>query len=923
MGIKANHKDDWYTFLDAVISNLLISSFCFLIFSYMRQRYRLVYQKNSWCNWGLSKEEERSTINDGVKEIEEDEHENWQVTGDCGGPLPSRPSGRFLDWIPASFLLRTPEIITSAGLDQAMLVQFANMGMMTFASIGIPMLLIIAPMHIFLGGNRAGDDYLSWQGFANVEQGSFLCWVHAIVVWMVVLLVDSQIYYCQEQFIKLRVRWLETLPHLEACTVLVEGIPLRCRTNNLLTKFFNRMFADRDVVECSHVLVRTERLEFEISARDAAKKAYDDAQRQEDAATSSAAEPEDDDSGPEDQNLSARMSRMFEESRRASSKALSDAMHATVKAFKEIYEVAEAEVLAERHRLNRQIRKVEKWSQEDIVGPQDEEGESLSPEEMDFRNQQAASRQIQLHWRNFMNKTKGNAQCEIPKTSSSSRLRSGDSTASASPSPKDRTMVSSINSSLGLRDMKYIEAMTKRTFLTPAQQELDQLYAAAAFVTFKTRYDAIMALRLVPYTPDREEFILSVAPDPADVHFDDMKKPSINTKAWTILGWILIGGMFFSFLPTIGLISAFANVHNLAPYDRSGTVTLLCKSYPSVVRVWNGIAGAMGLNLVLSFLPTILVLISAMCFQKKAHAWSQHQLQKYYFFFLIVFQLLVVSMANSLLGAMKDTVADPLSLVERLSNGMAQTTHFYLNIFASQWTVIGMEHTRMVQLIKYHLWKKMTSTPQEASEGAEPEDQDYYGMGARSARYTSLFVIGLAFASLCPLICVMAFVTFAIMRLVVGYQVVYAETKKPDLGGSFWVTSLKHLQLGLLIYIICMTGVLAERSDSTYPSLLAGSSVLYLIESILLFDNKFYWEAISREQVIEAQDNEARGDIYSYRKSLRDNYIQPELTGDLSSLGARLKKQIQKEKEEAARQRQIEELKEEDTRQRQFCTQSQ
>jgi len=307
------------------------------------------------------------------------------------------------------------------------------------------------------------------------------------------------------------------------------------------------------------------------------------------------------------------------------------------------------------------------------------------------------------------------------------------------------------------------------------------------------------------------------------------------------------------------------------------------------------------LNLVLSFLPTVLVLISQLCFQKRAHAWSQHQLQKYYFFFLIVFQLLVVSMANSLFGAVKDTISDPLSLVERLSQGMAQTTHFFLNIFASQWTVMGMEHTRLVQLIKYHLWRKMTSTPQEAIAGSEPEDQDYYGMGARSARYTSLFVIALAFSSLCPLICVMAFVTFCIMRLVVGYQVVYAENKKPDLGGSFWVTSLKHLQLGLIIYICCMAGVLAERSDSAYPSYLAGSALLYMLESMYVFEGKFYWEAISQEQVISSQEDESLGDVFRYRKATRDTYVQPELADDINLISERLKAMRQKEAEEMKR----------------------
>mmetsp|Transcript_132332 Transcript_132332/g.329973 ORF Transcript_132332/g.329973 Transcript_132332/m.329973 type:complete len:1032 (-) Transcript_132332:273-3368(-) len=895
MGIKVNHEDDWYAYRDAIISNALMTFGCFCMFSFFRQRYRLVYQKNALDNWRLSPEEERSKIHDGVKEIEEDEHDHWPHMGECGGPLPARPRGYFFDWIAASFVLRTPEIITSAGLDQAMLVQFANMGMMTFASIGIPMLLIVAPMHIFLGGNAAGNDYLSWQGFANVEKGSFLCWVHAIIVWMVVLLVDTQIYYCQEQFVRLRINWLKAMPHIEACTLLVEGVPLRCRTNRLLTEFFNKMFGGRDVVESSNVLVRTERLEFEIGARDAAKKAYDDAKRQEQAqvekievlSEQATARRSADGNESLHGQLSARFMEIVDESRQATSAALNDAMHATVKAFKEIHDVAENEVLAERHRLKRQIRKVERWSQEDIMGPPGggNDDDSTCGDENTQQAREAAAGVVQFRWRERLARRLGLSSASArsasrsPTNSPRSQLSPrSESDGALETRAKPRTLASAFHSQIGLKDMKYFKALTKKSFLTREQQELDNLYSATAFVTFRTRYDAIMALRLVPYTPDREEFILSVAPEPSDVHFDDMKKPAMNAKAWTILGYILIGGMFFSFLPTIGFISAFANVHNLAPYDESGTIAAFIQDWPKVVRVWNGIAGAMGLNLVLSFLPTVLALISQLCFQKRAHAWSQHQLQKFYFFFLIVFQLLVVSMANSLFNAVMDTISDPLSLVDRLSKGMAQTTHFFLNIYASQWTVIGMEHTRAIQLIKYHLWKKMTSTPHEAIAGAEPEDQDYYGMGARSARYTSLFVIGLAFASLCPLICFMAFVTFAIMRVVVGYQVVYAETKKPDLGGDFWVLSLVHLQLGLLIYISCMTVMLLRKAGTHHPALLAGTAFFYVLESILTFQGRFHWKSVCHTELVKLVQCEKAGTlVVQHRKAMRDTYAQPEL----------------------------------------------
>jgi len=840
MGIKTNSSKGFDALIDALVSNLSIGMICLLTFSYLRQRYRLVYQKNSWNNWGHSDPAEVSPINDGVVDFERDPKTHWTEEGDDGGPLPSRPPGHFFDWISASFRLQPQEIVTSAGLDQAMLVQFANMAMFTFAVIGIPMCLILLPMHVFLGGNERNDDPISWTDFSNIKHGSLLCWVHAFMVWFVVLVVDSQIYACQGKFVKLRVMWLETLPRIRACTILVEGIPLRNRTNTLLTAFFNEMFGGRDVVESANIVVRTSTLDFAISAHDRAKKAYDDAKRQ-DADEGAGADAS---SGTSSQRSTASALR------RASSRAFDQIVKSAVCLLEDAYRAAAEQVQSERLRLKKDIARAESWTEEDIIG---------HAKDVDSDDDQGGEE-----------RQSGTASATASSASSASSSRCN------SRSPRRHESMQDALASQVAQDVRAFNRASIQQ-LTAKQQHIDNLYSAIGFVTFRTRYDATMALRLTPYTTDKAEFQVSVAPDPADVEYDDMKQHVLWVKAWAILGWALIALLFIAFLPTIGFIGAFANVHNLAPYDKTGSMSEFIINHPKSVRIWNGFVSQMGLNLVLSFLPTTLVFITTLCFQHKAHSWFQHDLQKFYFVFLIVFQLLVVCMANSMAGVAMDAVADPLSLIGRLAGGMAQTTSFFLTIFASQWTIISMEHTRFIQLIKYKLWRKVTETPEEASAAAEPEDQDYYGMGARSARYTALFITGLCFVSLCPLICVMAFFTFALMRVVVGYQVVYAETKKPDLGGDFWVTSLVHVQGGLLIYICAMMGMLAERAATLRPALLAGLSFFYVLESMYAFQHKFHWESISHSEVVKTQRMEESGANFRYRKALRNTYVQPNL----------------------------------------------
>merc|ERR1719263_2753765 len=163
---------------------------------------------------------------------------------------------------------------------------------------------------------------------------------------------------------------------------------------------------------------------------------------------------------------------------------------------------------------------------------------------------------------------------------------------------------------------------------------------------------------------------------------------------------------------------------------------------------------------------------------------------------------------------------------------------------------------------------------------AEPEDQDYYGIGSRSARFTIMLVISVVFCTLSPLMVVLAFMNFAFCRIAYGYLFNFAEIVKPDLGGPFFVSQMKHVQQGLFIYITLMAGVLFYRGYAEdgvsgpggTPGIIAGGAFLYAIPMYNRFDRKFHWVDLPYEVV-------SRDDEQSVPKRLarRSTYQQPEL----------------------------------------------
>merc|ERR1712224_609788 len=134
-----------------------------------------------------------------------------------------------------------------------------------------------------------------------------------------------------------------------------------------------------------------------------------------------------------------------------------------------------------------------------------------------------------------------------------------------------------------------------------------------------------------------------------------------------------------------------------------------------------------------------------------------------------------------------------------------------------------------------------------ARELAEPEDQDYYGIGSRSARWMIIAVIGILYCQLCPLISLLVLINFFLTKVGFTYLLVFAETRKPDLGGVIFVDQLAHLQAAFMVYVVLMTGVLGLRADA-YCAVVAASSLPYLLWSYRRFQ-KVHWQTLPYELI--------------------------------------------------------------------------
>ena len=157
---------------------------------------------------------------------------------------------------------------------------------------------------------------------------------------------------------------------------------------------------------------------------------------------------------------------------------------------------------------------------------------------------------------------------------------------------------------------------------------------------------------------------------------------------------------------------------------------------------------------------------------------------------------------------------------------------------------------------------------------SEPEDQDYYGIGSRSARFAINLCVGIIYGTMSPPINLLCFIEFLICRVVYGYLTPFAETKKPDLGGVFWVHKLKHVFVGCMIYSIVMTGVLLGRATTNGPGLIAAPSIFYVMHSMRTFERAFCWEKLPFDELKNGKSAGSQSQPTVQKKAIGE-YVQP------------------------------------------------
>jgi hypothetical protein len=390
-----------------------------------------------------------------------------------------------------------------------------------------------------------------------------------------------------------------------------------------------------------------------------------------------------------------------------------------------------------------------------------------------------------------------------------------------------------------------------------------EAHCPSGFITFKRREDAEIAISL-DLSRDQDEWILEYAPMPRDVIWADMTQDPDAEFGRHMVGYALTAGLVMVYMPLVIAMANVATAINLGPFQ----------------TLWKAEAPSIGLTIMVDFLPTLLMLLFQNFFSLYDRTAAQYKLSVWYWWMNVFFVVMITAVGSGFLPFVETLAQHPTQIFALLAKTMPHTTHYYMNYLAMQWYTHSLVLTRYMILLKYRTFAHYYSE-EEAIELAEPEDQDYYGIGARCCRWSLMMCIGIVYGTMSPPCALLCWLTMIVIRVHYGYMFTIAETRKPDSGGYFFVRALQNLYYSLHIYFILMLGVLWERGSSCAPTVITAFGWAYVFYKQKKFYN-YKWERLPYPEL-----NKELAKVHDVEKNDKQ-FRQPELYEDPGAAGKRV-----------------------------------
>jgi hypothetical protein len=236
---------------------------------------------------------------------------------------------------------------------------------------------------------------------------------------------------------------------------------------------------------------------------------------------------------------------------------------------------------------------------------------------------------------------------------------------------------------------------------------------------------------------------------------------------------------------------------------------------PTAVGIIQGILPAVALAILISLVPVVFTILSTKEGIPQRSFVELSVLHKFFFFQLIDVVLVstisggVMTMVNEFANIAKN----PLGIINILSENLPKASTFFITFVMLQST--NASGQAMLQLVPYLLSYVMpffSTTPRDIY--TRKKTCPNVNLGTLIPSQTVIFVLGLEYGVISPLILPFVCLFFILQYFVYLYQFVYVYESTSETAGRHFPRAIRHIYIGLLISQVTLIGLFAIRTGS-------------------------------------------------------------------------------------------------------------
>ncbi|KAI8643292.1 hypothetical protein BD408DRAFT_451253 [Parasitella parasitica] len=350
--------------------------------------------------------------------------------------------------------------------------------------------------------------------------------------------------------------------------------------------------------------------------------------------------------------------------------------------------------------------------------------------------------------------------------------------------------------------------------ITEKQSEAHNLQQCnSAFIEFNQQIAAHMAAQSLMHKKAMQMAPRTIGISPSDVIWENMNIRSFERMMRRFLSISATSAIIIFWAAPVIFVQAVANLKTLS--EALPFLAGINNLGPTAVGIIQGILPAVALSILISLVPVIFTFLSTKEGIPQKSFVQLSVLHKFFFFQLIDVVLVstisggVMTMANEI----KNLAENPFGIINILSENLPKASTFFITFVMLQAT--NQSGQAMLQLVPYllsYIMPMFSTTPRDIYNAKKT--CPIVNIGTLIPAQTVIFVLGLEYGVISPLILPFVCLFFMLQYFVYLYQFLYVYEIPYETAGRAFPRAIRHIYIGLLISQLTLIGLFAIRSGA-------------------------------------------------------------------------------------------------------------